>query len=261
MKRLLKALTPPPLLDAYRGVQRWLRGRRDEPRPPREVFAEIYRAGRWGAAADGFCSGTGSLEPAIVEPYVAKVIEILRTLGPERPVVADLGCGDFRIGSRLVEHSAGYVGVDVVPELVQRLAVNHTDPRLRFECLDLTTDELPAADVCLLRQVLQHLSNRQILAVLPKLARYRVALVTEHLPSPGRQVVPNRDKVHGAEIRLARGSGVYLDQPPFDLPAEAIETVLEVPGHALERGADPGVIRTVRIDCGRLSGGSRGARR
>jgi len=79
--------------------------------------------------------------------------------------------------------------------------------------LDITNDALPAADLCLVRQVFQHLSNAQILSALDKLSPYPLALISEHVPRKPR--VFNLDKSQGPHIRASYGSGLYLDRPPF----------------------------------------------
>jgi hypothetical protein len=140
--------------------------------------------------------------------------------------VIDLGCGDYRVGRLLREPGDRYVGVDIVPALVERNRLQFGGPETEFMCLDITADELPSGDLCLVRQVLQHLSNAEIAAVLRKLRQYRVVLVTEHYPTPGRLVRPNADKPHGGDTRVIDGSGVYLDQPPFCC---AVENILEAP--------------------------------
>lgn len=247
MKQLLKTLLPRPLSGGITTLRRRWQSGRDARRSRAEVFAEIYRRGSWGRAPEGFCSGTGSVDEAIVGPYVEAVARELRAFGPHKPVLVDLGCGDFRLGRCFVELASRYVGVDVVPELIAHLAATAAAPGVSFQCLDLCTDPLPAGDVAFLRQVLQHLSNAEIAAILPKLRQYRAVYITEHLPSPGPGVVPNLDKVHGGTIRLARRSGVFLDQPPFNLDPSRLALVLEVPGHPLDDGADPGIIRTVKL--------------
>jgi hypothetical protein len=72
----------------------------------------------------------------------------------------------------------------------------------------------------LVRQVLQHLSNDQILKVLPKLKQsYKWLVLTEHLPL-SEKFVPNVDKPPGPDIRLSLvegGSGVVVTSAPFDL--------------------------------------------
>jgi hypothetical protein len=49
------------------------------------------------------------------------------------------------------------------------------------------------------------------------------------------------DKVH-SDSRARRGSGVYLEEPPFNLPSDEFIDVLEV-SHILS-GASCGIIRT-----------------
>jgi hypothetical protein len=120
----------------------------------------------------------------------------------------------------------------------------HGNATTRFLHLDIVGDEVPDGDVCFLRQVLQHLSNQEISAILPKLGKYEWVLITEHYPADENLGKPNLDKVHGGHIRAFRDSGVYLSLPPFSLPEDALELVLEVNGTELEEGRHPGYIRT-----------------
>jgi hypothetical protein len=78
-----------------------------------------------------------------------------------------------------------------------------------------TAVELPDADVCLIRQVFQHLSNDQIGAILRRCRKYSAVVVTEHWPAPAVATRPNVDKPHGPDTRLDSGSWVDLGAPPF----------------------------------------------
>jgi Methyltransferase domain len=249
MKSWLRSLTPGPILRSYRRIKQSKEDRRNANRSPEQVFAEIYREGKWGAGGERFCSGSGSSEDSITRPYVAAVSSFLRSFG-EKPHVVDLGCGDFGVGRQLLEDCESYTGVDVVPDLVRHHQESVDLPGVRFLCMDIVRDELPPGDVCLIRQVLQHLSNEQIGKVLAKLGRYSAVLVTEHYPSDATKGVPNLDKVHGSGIRLYDRSGVYLDEPPFNVPRGAMQQLLEVRGTESDGLYEPGVIRTF---CLRLS--------
>jgi hypothetical protein len=55
---------------------------------------------------------------------------------------------------------------------------------------------------------------------------------------------PNKDKPHGDNIRISGGSGIFLDEPPFSIPAQSYRLLLEVPGILPIDGTDSGVIRT-----------------
>jgi SAM-dependent methyltransferase len=159
--------------------------------------------------------------------------------------VVDLGCGDFTVGSRLLMNGIRYTGVDIVAALIQRNLQEFSNENVSFQCLDITSDPLPDGELCLLRQVLQHLSNVQITKVLTKIDKYRYVLITEHYPAPTVHGVPNKDKPHGADIRVYDDSAVYLNLPPFNMTISRL--VLEV-----EAGvglANPGeVIRTFLIE-------------
>jgi hypothetical protein len=94
--------------------------------------------------------------------------------------------------------------------------VAHADQNVDFRCVNVVDEALPDADVGLVRQVLQHLSNEQIARIVPKLARYRFLVITEHLPAR-TPFVANVDHRTGSGIRLNASSGVVLTEPPFGL--------------------------------------------
>ncbi|XAY06159.1 methyltransferase [Paraconexibacter sp. AEG42_29] len=186
-----------------------------------EVFQSIYAEGLWDDDAGGeITSGRGSREAAIVDPYVSAVREFVATLG-DPPDVVDLGCGDFNVGARVRDTCGAYVACDVAPIVIERNRERFADLSVDFRVLDMIEEPLPAGDVVFIRQVLQHLSNAQIGTILPKLAQYDWAVITEHVPGDP-DFVPNRDISPGPAIRTAVRSGVVLEAPPFSLrPSEA----------------------------------------
>jgi SAM-dependent methyltransferase len=128
--------------------------------------------------------------------------------------IADLGCGDFQVGQRITSRcDVKYVGVDIVQAMVARNQISFGNDRISFLCADLAVDGLPDADLCLIRQVLQHLSNAEIHAVLENISHYKYALISEHVPKRPKSF--NRDKPHGPDVRAYCGSGVYLERTPF----------------------------------------------
>jgi SAM-dependent methyltransferase len=213
-------------------------------RSPRSVFTQIYGRNAWGGAQGDFCSGSGSSTETIVGPYI-EVIGILATKYRfTGKTFVDLGCGDFRVGHRLLPFCSRYIGVDVVEELIAYNNLQYGNAHVSFITADIVSEMLPTGQICFLRQVLQHLSNRQISAILRKVKQYEMVFITEHYPSEWAAVRPNIDKVQGGDVRAAVGSGVYLDLPPFRLPASELTKVLEVPGSGLGPGEDQGVVRT-----------------
>ena len=83
--------------------------------------------------------------------------------------------------------------------------------------MDITQDELPQADVCFVRQVLQHLSNDSIKNFIKLIKdKYKYIIVTEHFPVT-KKFVSNIDKPTGPDIRFYDNSAVVLTDPPFSL--------------------------------------------
>ena len=211
-----------------------------------QVFSDIYAKNKWGGKSGTFSSGVGSVSDKIVSPYVSEIRRWMSSIGADHMTVVDLGCGDFRVGRQLTNSCKRYIGVDIVEALVEHNASVFGNSHVEFRHLNIIKNALPKGDVCFVRQVLQHLSNEQISAILPKLEKYQWVVVTESQPLI--ESLPNIDKCHGGDIRLFQNSGVYLEHPPFSIPRERMQLLLEV--EEINNGLDlpRGVIRTFIIN-------------
>ena len=185
----------------------------------KDVFNKIYQESAWGVShEDGqrFFSGPGSHDENIVGAYVGAVSKFLQGFD-QKPNVVDLGCGDFNIGSKLRPHCQGYIACDIVDALIDFNKRKFQALGVDFRVLDMTAEPLPKGDVVFIRQVLQHLSNKQILRVIPKIQEnFKFLVLTEHLPHP-QNFKPNKDKPAGPNIRTDIDSGIVITQAPFNL--------------------------------------------
>ena len=185
----------------------------------KEVFTKIYEEGVWGKSEDPnqkYFSGGGSHDAEIVKPYIESIQKFLSSF-EAKPNVVDLGCGDFFIGSKTRSLCASYTACDIVQPLIDFNKEKYRTLNVDFRVLDLTKDELPQADIAFIRQVLQHLSNEQILKAIPQISsKYKYLVLTEHLPST-HDFIENLDKPAGPDIRFDKNSGVVLTSPPFNL--------------------------------------------
>src|SRR5262245_63618149 len=171
------------------GAQRLRRARtRNARRPLGEVFTEIYEQAKWGG--DRYHSGAGSRGNA-ADAYVRCIRQLLRTYAIR--TVVDVGCGDFHVASGFADDVRSYMGLDVVQELIARNRSRHARPGVEFALADATGGKLPRADLCLIRQVLQHLSNVEISAILDNCSQYPLVLITEHQPAALLATAPNVD--------------------------------------------------------------------
>lgn len=196
-----------------------------KPWPTKDAMAQIYENNLWGGDKNEFYSGLGSHYPEVINPYLAVVSSFLKDLETP-PVICDLGCGDFNIGKELVKFSKKYIAIDIVPKLIMRNENTFTANNLEFRVLDIAKDNLPAGDCAILRQVLQHLSNKEIERVVEKLYGYKYIILTEHLPEGDFE--PNKDIVSGQGIRLKKQSGVKLLAPPLNFKVKEEKQLLSL---------------------------------
>lgn len=189
-----------------------------------QTFNHIYKNQLWGSKeGQPFCSGDGSHREDAVSPYVAMVRNFIAT--HQIRSVLDLGCGDFNVGSRIVSSDLCYTGVDIVQDLIDYNQSRFGSDCVNFCCLDVIEGPLPDADLCLVRQVLQHLSNQQIATTLRTLSKFPYVIVTEHVYS-GDGLKPNLDKGKGPGTRIPRKSGIFLESKPFRMP---VKLLMEIP--------------------------------
>ena len=230
MRKTIKKMIPAWALSAGANAMEKLRHRSYSKLPVDQVFAKIYADREWGRGGDAkFYSGAGSHAPEIVAPYVRAVTEYLQGL-QSKPVIVDLGCGDFNVGKIFVDYASEYHACDIVPELQEHNRVNYGRAGLHFPCINIIDDALPDGDIVFIRQVLQHLGNDQIGKVIGKCEKYATWIVTEHLPA-GEAFQANIDISAGCGIRRLIDSGVVLTAPPFSVSGYQTRILCDVPYH------------------------------
>jgi SAM-dependent methyltransferase len=237
LKSFIRPLVPRAAINLWRASKAARIDARFAHQTPAEVFSAVYRERLWsGDDSLDYSSGTGSHREKIVAPYADAVREFLSGL-PGEPDIVDLGCGDFTVGSRLRDTAGRYIACDVVAALIERNRQLFASLSVDFRCLDIVADPLPEGDVVFLRQVLQHLSNAQVDAVLGKLSAYRWAVVTEHVPKK-QNFRANVDKPVGPGTRLRSGSGIVITRAPFHFAVREERTLCAIED-------DVGLIHTV----------------
>ncbi len=169
------------------------------------TFNRIYAEGTWGTDAAGAgTSGTGSTL-AITEEYRTYIEDFIRTHGVTS--VVDAGCGDWRFSSAIEWGGASYLGVDVASDVIAAVRSRHEKGRIRFQVGDIT-DELPAADLLISKDVLQHLSN----ALVRRFIRNNLR------PGKYKWVILTNDRGRGnTDIASGGYRAIDLAAPPFDV--------------------------------------------
>lgn len=163
------------------------------------VFETIYSEDQW---TNG--SGPGSMPKHTIE-YRSFLSKFLSE--NDIKTVTDLGCGDWQ-STRLLDWAGiQYTGLDIVPWLVERNSQIYGSENIQFRHLT-SLEDLPGGDLCICKEVLQHLPNAVVQAHLDIIAeRYRFALITNFV-----------EPVNEANLDIAIGGGrpLRLDRAPFN---------------------------------------------
>lgn len=133
-----------------------------------EAFRQIYRDNAWNGRHTRSGPGSG---PRATERLAGWIVDTVERLGVSS--VLDAGCGE---GSWFPDIPADYVGVDIVPEAIERARELHPDRS--YFVGDVRTDVMPYADLVFTRDYMQHLSvddGLQVIANVRPTARYLVA--------------------------------------------------------------------------------------
>jgi hypothetical protein len=196
-----------------------------QPWPTKDAMDQVYKLKLWGSNSSKFYSGEGSHLPEIVNPYISSITSFLKSFTPPL-IICDLGCGDFNIGKELVPYTKKYFAIDIVQELIDYNKEKFKGENLEFLCLDIGADKIPSGDCAIIRQVLQHLSNKEVQTIVNKLSNFKYVILTEHLPIGDFE--PNIDIISGQGIRIKKQSGIKLTSPPFNFKANEEKELLTI---------------------------------
>lgn len=217
IKKIVKQILPKRLV---RNIQAY----QNKHKSTETIFTEIYEKKLWGSAADGsaYCSGAGT-----TDENTTQYITVLQNFIQQKNIqhIFEIGCGDFSIMSAVIApfNNLKYTGADIVKNVVNHLNSTYANEQIQFIHMNaIKSKAFPKADLCVIRQVLQHLSNQQILDILQKLKPYKYVIITEHIPLNPQ--IKNGDKSANGYIRLQnrQTSGIYLDAPPFSLSCQPL---------------------------------------
>jgi hypothetical protein len=176
------------------------------------TFNRIYAEGTWGKDITGKgTSGSGStLE--ITREYRAYIEEFIKKHDVKS--VIDAGSGDWSFSAALDWGDASYLGIDIASNVIETVRKNHEKGKIRFQVGDITED-LPAADLLISKDVLQHLSNELIQKFIRnnlRRGKYKWVVLTNSRSSENQ------------DISIGEFRGIDLAAPPFE-----VEGLIDLP--------------------------------
>jgi glycosyltransferase involved in cell wall biosynthesis len=167
------------------------------------VFEEIYQKNVWGNSESHSGHGSSATATRFLRTALS---QLLSDLGAKS--MLDVPCGDFN-WMQLLDLRIDYFGADIVPQLIEANQRKYSRPGRAFGLLDVVKDPLPKADLVFSRDLLVHLSERDIRSALENIfdsgATYLVATT-----------FPSRDK--NVNIPTGPWRPLNLQRPPFSFP-------------------------------------------
>jgi hypothetical protein len=115
-----------------------------------EVFSKIYSKNTWGSKES--VSGRGS-ELKHTQVLLKKLDKLTKDFQVKS--MLDSPCGDFNWMQYLDKSNLSYIGMDIVPELIQTLNLKYEqDSKVTFKSGNIIEDELPKVDLIFCRDCL-----------------------------------------------------------------------------------------------------------
>lgn len=172
----------------------------------KKQFEEIYSENKWL-----YGSGEGS-QPQHTRPYVSFLQNFLQGNGIKS--VVDMGCGDWQFSQLIDWTGIDYRGFDVVSSVIEANQKKISSSTTWFHLAAGDGNDLPAANLLIAKDALQHWSNDSIKAFLPNLKKYIYCLITNCVNPNGETTNDN----------IENGGFRYLDLrlPPFSIQAEEL---------------------------------------
>lgn len=180
------------------------RGARWYRQHPRRVFRHIHATNAWGSHES--LSGWGSTleQTAALREALPGVMQEVGASS-----LLDIPCGDWNWMSRTELPAMQITGGDIVPALLEANQARYGH-LATFVLLDAVRSQLPRVDVIMARDLLVHLSYREVFAALANFRRSgSTYLLTTTFRGPGRV---NQD------IKTGDWRALNLELPPFSFP-------------------------------------------
>lgn len=170
-------------------------------------FSYIYKSKYWKGAGEGSLSGAGSNENT-----TQKIKHELQGFFKKKKIqsILDIPCGDWKWMSTMDFQQVNYIGCDVVKEMIEKNSRLYARDNIKFMVKSLIDDDLPNADLIIVRDLLVHLDTSDILKCLENIKRnnFEYIAITNY-PTLKSQ---HTDKILGDKWRP-----INLSMEPFSL--------------------------------------------
>lgn len=179
------------------------------------AFTKVYKEGTWGKNEKGEGTSGSGARPENSLEYIAFLQRFLK-LNKIQSVI-DIGCGDWGVSRCIDFRGIRYTGFDVVKSVIEKNKIAFLSPTVSFVCADITKVELPSADLLVCKDVMQHLTNDDVFAILKQLPKFKHCLITNDV----FYLTLTSDNT---DIRRGDYRNIDLTKPPFNVNGQKVLT-------------------------------------
>lgn len=183
-----------------------------------ERFTAAYKNRVWlDGRSSGSLSGFGS-ELENTKSVRNRLPEILSTIRSQK--LLDVGCGDFN-WMKEVDLPCQYIGIDIVREVIEANTSLYGSENRSFQVGDATSDPLPSADTVICREVMFHLSLRDIWRLIENIHDSGASFL---IATNDCALTLNADIISGDYRQLnLRKAPFYFGNPDFSIPDGGVD--------------------------------------
>ena len=181
-----------------------------------QLFTKYYLKNSWGCNESR--SGIGSsLEHT--ERLRSQLPIFFKDYGIKS--IFDAPCGDFNWFRYVQRPGINYIGADIVRPLIESNNKNYSDEITHFIQMDITKDKFPATDVWICRDVLFHLSERDIYRTLRNFVDSDIPYI---LTTTFPECIENLDVPTGSFRLINLRISPFYFEPPICSLIDSVET-------------------------------------
>lgn len=143
------------------------------------IFDSIYESGVWGK--DGNNEGTSGSGSSFgnSETYFNYLQDFLKD--KKIGSVVDAGCGDWQFSKFIEWGDISYVGYDASRMVIEKNVEAYANDNILFVHENFLTSDLPAAELLIVKDVLQHLSIHNIHEAMKQFYKFKYVIVVNDI--------------------------------------------------------------------------------
>jgi hypothetical protein len=179
----------------------------------KDKFSYIYKTRYWQGNGNGSLSGGGSNEVS-TNIFIGELKKFI--IANKVTSLVDIPCGDWEWMSTVDLNNINYTGCDVVPDLIKSNNKIFKRSNVSFLVKNLINEELPKSDLIIIRDLLVHLDDSDIVKCLHNIKKtgYKYIGITNYL-----NLEKNKKRLLGDYLRFGdKWRAINLTKEPYNLP-------------------------------------------